>query len=255
MIKKSKNKLTINRKWYIDLDDYIKPATCPDVTEMLAQSYNFLRHTCSIRTFDLKGNQILDTWYCSNNGYPMNNNANIFAAELKNKARSPYWMLALRQGGHNGYIYDALDTSDDVWNSIKWRPELKTLWAPFIEWVEALPIKYLGHVSFFLNKPSVVPYYHVDSGQDATLEQWSPTPHREEFIWINFNQEKTFYIVDNNTDLVQIKSRSAFFNTNNFHGSHDATHSWTYSVRIECAFSDEFRKQLGIDHIERYYYE
>lgn len=255
MIKKSDRKLTINNNWYLDLDTQIKLESCPDVTDMLIQSYDFFRHTCSIRTFDLEGNQVLDTWYCSKNGYSMNTNANIFAAEIKNRARSPYWMLALRQGGHNSYIYDAVDTPAQVWDSIQWRPELRAIWSPFIEWVEKLPVKHLGHVSFFLNKPGVVPYYHVDSGQDATLEQWSPKPHREEFIWINLDKEKTFYIVDNNTDLVKIESKSAFFNTNNFHGSHDIAHSWTYSVRIECAFSDEFRKQLGIEHIERYYYE
>lgn len=255
MIKKRDKKLTINNNWYVDLDAIVKPETCPNVSEMIIDSYDFLRHTCSIRTFDLNGQQILDTWYCSKNRSPLDTNKNIFAAELKNQARSPYWMLALRKGGHSSYIYDAFETNPAVWNSITWRPELVETWKPFINWVEQLPIEHLGHVSFFLNRPNIIPYYHVDSGQDSTLEIWEPKPHREEFIWINFNKEKTFYILDNNISPVKIESRSAFFNTNNFHGSHESSHSWTFSVRIECAFSKKLRKDLGIDNIERYYYE
>ena len=255
MIKKSDKKITINNKWYLDLDKVIRPNSCPNVTDMLIESYNFFRHSCSIRTFDLNGTQILDTWFCDYNKYSLETNANIFKAELKNNARSPYWILTLREGGHDSYIYDAVNTPSDVWKSIKWKSELKKIWSPFIDWVELLPVKYLGHVSFFINRPNVVPYYHVDSGQDSNLELWEPSPHREEFIWINFNKEKTFYILDNDAQPVKINSTSAFFNTNNFHGSHEATHSWTYSVRIECAFNDELRKQLNISHLERYYYE
>lgn len=255
MIKKTDKKLTINNQWYIDLDNFIDVSSCPDVEDMIINSYDYLRHTCSIRTFDITGKQVLDTWYCSNKNYSMENNSKIFEAEIKNKARSPYWMLALREGGHKSYIYDSLETEDSVWESIKWRRELTNLWHPFINWVESLPIKRLGHVSFFLNKPETVPHYHVDSGQDLNLENWVPKPHREEFIWLNFSRDKSVYVMDNTATPIRIKSHSAFFNTNNFHGSHESSHSWSYSVRIECAFSDQFRKELGIDHIERYYYE
>ncbi len=255
MIKKRNEKLTINGQWYLNIDPIIKPETCPNVSEMLINSYNYLRHTCSIRTFDLSSNQICDTWYCANQGHPMGTNAAIFAAEIRNKARSPYWMLALRQGGHNSYVYDSITTAADVWDSIEWRPELVDIWQPFIKWIEKLPLKHLGHVSFFLNRPNVIPYYHVDSGHDATLEHWDPCPHREEFVWINFDKEKTFYVLNNDTVPVKIESQSAFFNTNNFHGSHDALHSWSYSVRIEGVFTDECRRLMNIDHIEQYYYE
>jgi len=255
MIKIRDNKLTINGQWYLNLDSIVKPETCPAISEMIIQSYEYLRHTCSIRTFDLNGSQIKDTWYCSNNGSKMDTNAAIFAAEIRNHARSPYWILPLKQGGYNSYIYDSNTTPLSVWENITWRPELVDIWQPFIDWVEKLPLSHIGHVSFFLNKPSVVPYYHVDSGQDATLEKWNPRPHREEFIWINFNKDKTFYIIDNNAAPVKIESSSAFFNTNNFHGSHDAAHSWTYSVRIEGVFSEELRDVLGITHLQNYYYE
>jgi hypothetical protein len=255
MIKRNDKKLTINNQWYINLDSVIRPETCPDPTDCLIKSYDFIINSCPIRTFDLNNNQIKDAWYCLNNEFKLNSNSAIFEAEMKNKARSPYNILTLRKGGQLSYVYDSLDTPTGVWDTIVWKDELKEIWKSFIDWVEKLPISRIGHISFFLNKPEVTPHYHVDSGNDNYLEHWKPIPHRQEFIWINFSSDKSFYILDNECKPQLIKSKSAFFNTNNFHGSHEASPSWSYSVRIECMFSEELRKQLSIDHIERYYYE
>lgn len=248
-------KLTLNKKMYIDLDNIIDIVNCPDVTDMIASSTDYIRHNCNIRTFDLEGNQIKDAWYAKQIlNCDLKNNKKILQAELKHGVRSPYYVLALREGGHESYVYDSINTNEDVWKSIKWKEELKTTFAPLIEYIESLPLKHLGHCSFFINRPDITPWYHVDSGNDKELESWTPQPHREEFIWINFDSDKTFYVLDG-IKPVPIKSRSAFFNTCNYHGSHESTHSYTFSLRIECVFSKQLRQQMGIDHLERYYYE
>ena len=56
-------KLTLNKQMYIDLDEIIEVKKCPNVTDMIAASTDYIRHNCNIRTFDLKGNQIKDAWY------------------------------------------------------------------------------------------------------------------------------------------------------------------------------------------------
>tara|TARA_B100000035_G_scaffold261500_2_gene232666 strand:+ start:910 stop:1680 length:771 start_codon:yes stop_codon:yes gene_type:complete len=248
-------KLTLNNQMYIDLDNIIDIDSCPNVTNMVAQSFDHVRHNCNIRTFDLEGNQIKDTWYVSHvYDAKLDTNENIFKAEMTYGVRSPYYVLALREGGHNSYIYDSINTNEEVWKDIRWKPELKDIFAPLINYIEGLPFKHLGHCSFFINRPNVIPWYHVDSGEDQKLHTWKPQPHREEFIWINFGSDKTFYVLDDKIP-VPIKSRSAFFNTCNYHGSHESTHSYTYSLRIEGVFLEELRQKMGIDHLERYYYE
>lgn len=253
------NKLTINGNWYVNLDSALDIDSCPNVDDAIVSNYEMIRHSCGIRTFDLDDNDVPDT-----SGllvpFPiqenlLKTNKDIFITEFLHKVRSPYYVLNLRQGGHESYVYDAIKTPKEVWDSITWKDELTKRWNPFKEWVENLPVKRIGHIGLFINRPGVIPWYHVDSGQDDDIENWKPTPHRGEFIWINLDKNKTFYVLDNNKIPVQIKSRSAFFNTNNWHGGHEATHSWSCSVRIDCIFSDEFRQQLGIQNIEGYYYE
>lgn len=252
------DKLTINGDWYIDLDEILNISSCPASLDAgLINNFDMIRHYCNINTSDLSGNSIADTSDIFA-GTPMKKaatNKDIFAAELTNALRSPYHVMQLTTGGHDGYVYDSIKTPAAVWDSIKWKPGLSEDWQPFKEWIAQLPITKVGHVGVFINRPGVIPWYHVDSGQDHDLANWCPVPHREEFIWINFDNNKTFYILDNNNTPVKVQSRSAFFNTNNYHGSHESTHSWSYSVRIECIFSDEFRQQLGIQNIEGYYYE
>ena len=248
-------KLTLNKQTYIDLDNIIDIANCPDVTDMISDSTDYMKHTCNIRTFDLKGNQIKDAWYARQIlDCDLKDNKKILQAELKHGVRSPYYVLALREGGHKSYVYDSINTNEDVWKSIRWKDELKTTFAPLIEYIELLPLKHIGHCSFFINRPDITPWYHVDSGNDKELESWTPQPHREEFIWINFDSDKTFYVLDDKNP-VPITSKSAFFNTNNYHGSHESTSRYTFSLRIECVFSEELRQQMGIAHLERYYYE
>ena len=43
---------------YIDLDKIIQVEKCPDITDMIADSVDYIRHNCNIRTFDLEQNQI-----------------------------------------------------------------------------------------------------------------------------------------------------------------------------------------------------
>lgn len=248
--------LTINNQLYVNLDNVINIDTCPDITEMVAKSYNFLKHNCSIRTFNLWGEPIMDSWYSEEVvGSVLDSNKKIFESEILNKTRSPYYTIKLTLGGKKGYVYDSVDTDYAIWDSIKWNPKIKKTWKPLIEWVNRLPILKRGHVTVFLNRPGVAPEYHVDSGNDADLDLWKPSPHREEFIWINFSPEKNFYIIDHLGKPNKISSKSAFFNTHNYHGSHDPSFSWSFSMRIECIFSDDMRKQMNINNVERYYYE
>lgn len=249
-------KLTINNQLYINMDNIINVDKCPDITDMLVKSYDYINHNTYISTFDLDKNPIKDTWYALKNLNAEHHRTNkeIWETEIKHGVRSPYYILALREGGHRGYIYDSIDTPLEVWDSIKWKSELKDLWSPLINYIESLDLTKIGHCSIFVNRPGVIPWYHVDSGADDDIEKWKPKPHREEFIWINLNQDKKMYILDNNIPT-PIESTSAFFNTHNYHGSHECTHGYSFSLRIECIFSETLRKKMLINNIQKYYYE
>jgi hypothetical protein len=77
-------------------------------------------------------------------------------------------------------------------------------------------------------------------------------PHRDEFVWINPTGKKKFWLLDPDTnEKTYVKSTAAFFNSLDWHGG-DAIPNYTYSLRIDGKFTDQFRQQVGIAHLETY---
>ena len=60
---------------------------------------------------------------------------------------------------------------------------------------------------------------------------------------------------EDNNKIIPITSQSAFFNHSQMHGANYSPPYWQISFNIEGSFTEEFRKKIGIDHIERYHYE
>ena len=48
-----------------------------------------------------------------------------------------------------------------------------------------------------------------------------------------------------------INSNAAFWNDQDWHGG-EINKEQEYGLRIDCVFTDEFRKKLGIDHLSNY---
>ena len=66
------------------------------------------------------------------------------------------------------------------------------------------------------------------------------------------NTKKPFYVWDPDTkNKVYLNARAAWWNDQDWHGG-DAIKEQSYAIRIDGKFTEEFRKLIGIDHLDTY---
>ena len=247
--------LTINNQPYINLDDHLPLDTLPDIDiikQAIADSYDLIVPNTWKQNCLQNEDPYNCTWYASEK--TAKTKKEFFELELKEDIVSPYWILNLTDN-HKRIVYDSIETPDEEWDNITLK-DIPDTWAPMMEWIDNLTcFRKRGRICFLLTRPGLPPQFHRDTGKPGHLKEIAP--HREEFIWFSITNNKTFVILneDDNNKIVPIESQSAFFNHSQLHGADFSPSYWQISCNIEGAFTDEFRKKLGIDHIERYYYE
>jgi hypothetical protein len=181
--------------------------------------------------------------------------------KLRYKAFDPYNVLNIRKTTGPFYAADAYTFTDKEWEMYHWVdyidqfPNLKN----FIE--NDLPLDNIGVVTVFYNEHFVPQCYHRDFNYFPFEMGNKPEtfPHRQELIWFRFELDRPFYLFDidetngNIKQQVPVEGYSAFFNHHNWHGSFDNYPYSSVTVKVEGKFTDEFRKQIGIDNLEYYY--
>lgn len=166
--------------------------------------------------------------------------------------------LKLTMGAYDAYQFVFLKTEDGGWETrfdekdwtpdSEYFPNLKT-------WLENLVTSkiftHLGRILFFKQEHDCVPVCHRDLyGNDMGVHGYGT--HRNEFIHISPNSQKQMYLWDPETkEKVYIPSRACWFNDSDWHGS-EKSRTQSYGLRIDGRFTDKFRKQLGIDHLDSY---
>lgn len=177
---------------------------------------------------------------------------NIKDHETRNKF-TRYLKMAL--GAYDPYIYYFLweeGSWDDRTSARQLTPEAD-YFPNVVKWVEAMegPIfSHIGRVIFFHCEADGVPFEHRDL--DAKNGMNISNPHRNEFIHIRPNTKKSFYLWDPDTkNKIYINTRAAWWNDHDWHGG-ERIMEQSYSLRIDGKFTDLFRKQLGISHLEKY---
>lgn len=174
--------------------------------------------------------------------------------EYKNRDKFMLF-LKLAMGAYDPYQFIFLKTEDGGWETrfeekawtadIKYFPNVKT-------WIEQQlqdkVFKTIGRIIIFKAEHDCLMPMHRD-----LLEGESDYyPHRHEFIHLRPNLDKPFYIQDpEKNTAVPVKSRACFFNDLDWHAG-GRVNKQTYSMRIDGVFSDCFRKQIDIAHIENY---
>lgn len=164
--------------------------------------------------------------------------------------------LKMAMGAYDPYIYYFL------WEEGSWddrtAPRKLTEEAQYfpgtVKWVEDMItnniFEHIGRVIFFHCEADGIPFEHRDL--DAKNGVNNHGPHRNEFIHIRPNTKKAFYIWDpENKNKVYLNTRAAWWNDNDWHGGEKIMEQ-SYSLRIDGKFTDDFRKKLGIDHLETY---
>lgn len=118
------------------------------------------------------------------------------------------------------------------------------LFPDLMDFIYKLPFRSLGRVVLFFN------------------DAFSPTPchrdhtviknHNEEFLWISLLGDKKIYIYnDEQGEQILVRSKSAFFNANDYHGSVMQSGP-SVSLRVDGFFTDEFKKTIGIENLKHY---
>jgi hypothetical protein len=164
--------------------------------------------------------------------------------------------LKMAMGAYDPYIYYFL-WEEGSWDDRTAPRKLTEEAAHFpetVKWVENLItegiFEHIGRVIFFHCEADGIPFEHRDldakNGMDQTF------PHRNEFIHIRPNTKKAMYLWDpENKNKVYLNTRAAWWNDQDWHGGERIMEP-SYSLRVDGKFTEEFRKKLGIDHIEHY---
>ncbi len=163
--------------------------------------------------------------------------------------------LKMAMGAYDPYIYYYLWEEGD-WND---RPGERQLtdeakyFPNVVEWVLKLkgPVfEHIGRVIFFHLEHDGLPFEHRDL--DAKNGMNVVSPHRNEFIHIRPDTRNQFYLWDPETKCkTGLNTRAAWWNDVDWHGGNKVM-AQTYALRIDGKFTEEFRKKLGIDHLDSY---
>ena len=162
-------------------------------------------------------------------------------------------------GANDPYNYYFLWEEGD-WNSRnieKDKTEESRFFPGVVSWVENLVVQNIiskiGRVMFFVCEPDGLQWEHRDLyGKNGMLASNQYTPHRSEFIHLRYKTKRGFYLWDyENCSKTFINSRAAFFNDQDWHGG-DRGKEQTYSLRVDCVFTDEFREKIGVSHLKSY---
>jgi len=163
--------------------------------------------------------------------------------------------LKLALGAYDPYQFVFIKTEDGGWET---RFEEKA-WTPdavhfpeLVEWIKKLEgtvFTHMGRIIIFKAEHDVVTSLHRDLIYPDETDYFD---HRHEFIHLRTRLDRDFYIWDQETDeKITTTSRAIFFNDQDWHNGGIANVQ-TYSIRIDGAFTDEFRKKIGIDHLDHY---
>jgi hypothetical protein len=158
-------------------------------------------------------------------------------------------------GAYDPYIYYFL-WEEGSWDD-RMAPRKLTQEAAYfpnvVKWVESTIgtiFEDVGRVIFFHCDHDGIPFEHRDLDAKTGIDV--EYPHRNEFIHIRPNTKKAFYLWDpEKKNKIYLNTRAAWWNDQDWHGG-ERIMEQSYSLRIDGKFTEEFRKKLGIDHIESY---
>lgn len=162
--------------------------------------------------------------------------------------------LKLTLGAYDPYQFIFLKTEDGGWESRfeekEWTPDAKHF-PELKQWLEQLVpsvFTHLGRVIMFKAEHDCIMPMHRDLIYPNETDYFD---HRHEFIHLRPNLDKPFYIWDGADNKILTEHRAIFFNDQDWHAG-GRTNKQSYSIRVDGVFSEEFRKQIGIDHLSAY---
>lgn len=109
----------------------------------------------------------------------------------------------------------------------------------FRNWIEnCKAFDSIGRILFFVNELGSYTPTHCDYASLDSL--------KDQFIWINPFQKKSFFVLDENWNKQYLTGEINTFDNATWHGSDPAKYS-CFTIRIDGLFSNEFLTKTGLD--------
>lgn len=264
----------INNQAYIDMEKYIDMKTFdilqPEILTGFALAREFAKEgTWMAPGFTLKDMSYRPHWKpiyeamqefmaISDNDPIKQAGLQLMPTDFKNfQQRNKFTrFLKMAMGAYDPYIYYFLweEGSWDDRTAPRKLTEEAVYFPNVVNWIEKTIndgiFEHIGRVIFFHCEADGIPFEHRDL--DAINGVDIVKPHRNEFIHIRPNTKKAFYVWDPATkNKVYLNTRAAWWNDVDWHGGERVIEQ-SYSLRIDGKFTGQFRKTLGISHIENY---
>lgn len=164
--------------------------------------------------------------------------------------------LKMAMGAYDPYIYYFLweEGSWDDRTAPRKLTEESKYFPGVVKWVEEMItdniFEHIGRVIFFHCEADGIPFEHRDLDANNGINNTSP--HRNEFIHVRPNTKKAFYLWDPELkNKTYINTRAAWWNDQDWHGGEQIMEQ-SYGLRIDGKFTEQFRQELGISHLESY---
>jgi len=165
--------------------------------------------------------------------------------------------IKMAMGAYDPYIYYFLweqGSWDDRTSARNLTPEAE-FFPGVVKWVEEMItdniFDHIGRVIFFHREADGIQFEHRDLDGTKGIQD-GYTPHRNEFIHIRPNLKSPFYLWDpEQKNKVYINTRAAWWNDQDWHGGNSIMEQ-SYGLRIDGQFSEQFRTQLGLQHLDSY---
>jgi hypothetical protein len=268
----------IDRKPYIDLDPYLDISKFKDLHPEIAKGF-----ACA-REFAKEGTWMKPNFKYNDMSYTLNwkpiyqaydeflnlpdtdpikiEGLKILPTNFKDFKQRNIFVRYLKttMGAHDPYIYyflweDTSNMSDRGESERPPTPEQK-YFPGVVEWVNNLKqqgiVEHIGRVLFFVSESSSKPFEHRDIDHSVQGDQNGYSNHTVEFIHIRPFTKRGFYVWDpEQKKKTYINSHASFFNDQDWHGG-EFSMEQEYGLRIDCKFTDEFKKKIRIQHLDHY---
>jgi hypothetical protein len=267
----------IGGKPYIDLDPYLDVEGFRNLHPEICKGFALARNYAKEGTWMTPGFKFDDMSYIINwkpiykafaefQSLPDNDpikveGMKIFPQDFKDYEQRNIFTRYLKSamGANDPYIYYFLweEGSWDERNAERHPTEEQQYFPGVVRWVKKLVndgiIDQIGRVIFFHCDHNGHAFEHRDlDANNGVHDDKQYSPHNNEFIHIRYRTKRGFYIWDPESENKHyLNCNAAFWNDQDWHGGESSTEV-EYGLRIDCKFTPEFRKMLGISDLESY---
>jgi len=268
----------INRNPYIDLDPYLDiegfKKLHPEICKGFALARDFAKEGTWMKpAFDFADSSYIMNWKPIYKAFEEFQNLDdndpikvagleLWPSDFKDYKERNRFLTYLKSamGAHDPYHYYFLwedgNNMSDRGEKEHNKTEESDYFPGVVSWIENLKaegiVESIGRVLFFVSSSSAQPFEHRDIDHSTSGNENGYSDHNIEFIHIRPFKKRGFYVWDPTTrNKTYINSHASFFNDQDWHGG-EFSMEQEYGLRIDCKFSSEFRKKLGIDHLKFY---